>query len=369
MRTLIVSNDLTINSTLREILVREGYECLISSLPPREPPNDDQAGATAELLIVVLSPEPELALAFLRQARQEQKRPILAVGPADDAKLILRVLREGATQYLDQANLPAELDEAIAKLRAEGVAGTRAGKLICLLAATGGSGSTTVAVNLATILAQIHKSCLLFDLKPGVGDLEALLDLRPTHTLADLCASLTPMDRVMLERSLSRHPSGVHLLAPPRTVADISRVVPQAVGHALTISRSLFPYVVADLDDCFHEEQVQALRLADTILLVFRLEFTSLRNTRRLLEHLTDLGIRRDLVHLVANRCGQPKELPPAKAEDALGVKIYHYIPDEPRIINKANNNGIPAVIEDPNAGVCKSIRQLAVNLNGRHES
>ena len=37
-------------------------------------------------------------------------------------------------------------------------------------------------------------------------------------------------------------------------------------------------------------------------------------------------------------------------------------------IVNRANNNGIPAVLESPSAKVCRSFTQLAVNVNGRHD-
>jgi len=170
----------------------------------------------------------------------------------------------------------------------------------------------------------------------------------------------------MFERSLVRDKHGVHLLDSPRTFADIAHVNIQGVTKALSLGRQLFPYVVADLDDSFHQEQVETLRQADAILLVLRLDFTSLRNTRRTLEHLDHLGVSRDKVRLVINRHGQPEELPAVKAEQALGMKIFHTIPNDPETINWANNNGIPAVVEYPGAKVSKSLSQLAMNINGR---
>src|SRR5439155_66987 len=103
----------------------------------------------------------------------------------------------------------------LARLRAEAPAGrwpgrTRPGRAIALLAPSGGSGSSTLAVNVAVSLAREHKSAALFDLKLQAGDLAALLDLKPNHTLADLCQNSARMDRAMFERSLVRHSSGVH---------------------------------------------------------------------------------------------------------------------------------------------------------------
>jgi pilus assembly protein CpaE len=238
-----------------------------------------------------------------------------------------------------------------------------------VLAPSGGSGSSTIAVNVATVLAREHQKTALLDLKLEAGDLSALLDLKPTHTLGDLCQDVGRMDRSLFERSLARHASGVHLLAPPRHLADVRHVTPEGIRQVLTLARAAFPYVIVDLDHSYREEQAQVLRLADIILLVLRLDFAALRNARRTLDHLTDLGVDREKLRLVINRYGQAKEVPAARAEEALGVKIFHYVPDDPKTVNRANNNGVPLVLEAPSARVSRSVAKLAANVNGRHKA
>jgi pilus assembly protein CpaE len=173
----------------------------------------------------------------------------------------------------------------------------------------------------------------------------------------------------MFEKVLVPHPSGVQLLASPQVFGGMRVVTARGVGQALTLARMLFPHVVVDLEDCFHEEQVVTVREATVILLVVRLDFTSLRNARRILEHLTELGVPEARVRLVANRYGQPGELPLAEAEAALGVKIAHHVLDDPRTINRANNTGIPAVLKAPSARVAQSMSQLARQLLERRRA
>jgi pilus assembly protein CpaE len=172
----------------------------------------------------------------------------------------------------------------------------------------------------------------------------------------------------MYERSLVKHASGVHLLAAPASFRDIGYITPDGVRQALALGRFLFPYIVLDLDHSFREEQSLCLQQADVILLVLRLDFPSLCNTRRTLDYLEQCGVSRERIRLVVNRYGQPKEVPAAKAEEALGGKIFHYVPDDPKTINRANNNGVPAVLDYPSARVSRSFSQLAVNVNGRHK-
>jgi pilus assembly protein CpaE len=294
---------------------------------------------------------------------------ILAVGPASDSKLVLRALRGGADDYIDLAELESELEAAIGR-RVEAARGpARVARLVAILSPNGGSGSSTIAANLAAELAREHKSAGLIDLKLEAGDLSALMDLKPTFTLADLCRNSSKLDRVMFERSLVKHSSGVGLLAAPHHVDDVGLVRPEAIGQALLLARASFPFVVADLDHSFREEQRVVLRQADQILIPFRLDFASLRNVRRTLEHLDGLDIASSKVLMVVNRYGQACEVPPAKAEEALGRKIAHYIPEDAKAVNRANNHGIPVVIESPAARVSKSLVQLAMIVDGRRKT
>jgi pilus assembly protein CpaE len=325
--------------------------------------------ASPDLVVVVLPHDPELAVSALSILEGRAGARVLAVGPASDPKLVLRILRGGVDDYLDESDLEEELRSALSRWRAGRAAQARAGRLIAVLAPSGGSGSSTLSVNVSAALAKAHERCLLIDMKLHTGDLAALLDLRPTYSLADLCLNVNRIDRVFFERTLVRHPSGIHLLAAPRALADVSHVTPEGVRLALRQAQAAFPYAVADLDHSFAEEQAVVLRQADVVLLVLRLDFTSLRNSRRALDHLDEIGVGRDRVRLVVNRYGQPKEVPASKAEEALGVKIAHFVPDEPKTVNRANNNGVPLVLEAPSARVSKSVLKLAASVNGQHNA
>jgi pilus assembly protein CpaE len=313
----------------------------------------------AELLAVVLCGDVVRSLAALRVARRLAPTAcVLAVGQASEPKLILRSLHEGADHYLDQADLEAGLEAALSRLQSREEA--PAGRLLGILGASGGSGASTVAVNVATVLAREHGRCALLDLKPGRGDLAALLDLKPAFNLADICLNVSRLDRAMFEKVLAPHPSGVHLLAAPQVFGSTRLVTTQGICQALTLARRLFSYAVVDLEDCFHEEQVMALRQASAVLLVTRLDFTSLRNVRRVLDHLADVDVPGTRVRLVANRHGQPNELPVPEAEAALGGKLSYFIPEDARTVNGANNTGIPAVLKSPSAKVSLALAQLA---------
>jgi pilus assembly protein CpaE len=367
MRAYVISDHEPLAGRVREALLRAGCDCPASQVVGLDRASDALAAGAGDLVVVVLSPDPARGTAALAELRPLSGVNVLAVGPTTDTRLVLQTLRGGASDYVDDGELEAELRASLSRLRS--AAGTQAepGRLIALLSPVGGSGTSTLAANLATVLAKEHQRTALLDLKQANGNLADLLDLKPAHTLADLCASATHMDRAMFERSLVPHASGVHLLAPAEHFADAAHVTPEGVRQAVTLARDLFPYVIADLDYGFRDAEAQVLRQADVVILVLRLDFSALRHTQRALEYLKHLGVMPDRIRLVANCYGRPKEVPAKKAEEALGMKIFHYVPDDPKTVNRANNNGVPLVLESPWAKVTRSVNALAHSINGRH--
>jgi pilus assembly protein CpaE len=372
MRVLVASDDEQVAQRIWQIVARTGLEGATGHTISLELVADRASRLVPELLVLVLPSDPASALRALRETSNTvQKAHVLVVGPATDAKLILDVLHGGAHEYLDQSLLETELAAAIVRLKAKQASPPqvdRAGHVISVLAPSGGSGSSVLAANLGTALAEWRGECGLIDLGLTAGDLAAMLNVKPPHTIADLCDRLARVDQSMFEQFFTRHSSGVHLLAAPHSLADIQKVTPRAVRRAVALARVRFPYVVIDVDNAFSGEQVEALWQSDVILLVLRLDYTSIRNTRRVMDNLKGLGIGLDRVQLVANRYRQARQLRVSEAEEALGIRVLHCVPDDPARVNRAVNKGIPVILQRPLAKVSRSIVNLARSVNGRYK-
>ncbi len=368
MRCLVVGNQILGGGSpdLRDI-VRTRLDAEGPAIADFDSIEDRLNEIQPKLVFVVLAPDTEHSLVALKHVRKLFSGFVLAVGPAADPKRILRALNDGADHYLDETDLAAGLDGILPRLQSKGET-EKGGQLVAVVGANGGSGSSTLCVNLACALAKDHGKCALLDLKPGRGDLAALHDLKPSFTLADLCVNSGRLDQAMFEKVFSKHSSGINLIAAPQVFGDTRLLNTQGVSQALTMTRKTFSHAVVDLEDCFHEEQVLALRHAAVVCVVFRLEFIGIRNVRRILDYFDKLEIARSRVKLVVNRYGQPNELPASEAETALGGKISFFIPDDAKTINGANNTGVPAILKSPSAKLSQALLRMGKEIFERRQ-
>ncbi|MBP3958452.1 hypothetical protein J8F10_24655 [Gemmata sp. G18] len=310
-----------------------------------------------ELVFVILASDCVAESLEVVRALRATGTHVLVVGPATDPKLILGAMQAGGDRFLDQDELEPALDSELTRLNL--TSGAEARQLIGVLSASGGCGASTIAVNLAVVLAKKYGRCNLIDLNVNKADLAPLLDLKPQYTLSNLCQNEDRLDRTMYEKLLTIHPSGTALLAGPRFHEEARALTIYGVEQAVSLACEAFSQVVVDLEDCIHDEQVAVLGRADRILLVCRLDFTAIRNARRAMDHLAARGVPRDRIEVVMNHTGLPNELSVDDAEMALGVKVTHLIPHAPGEMGWATNVGIPAALKDDRAPVVQSIAKL----------
>lgn len=369
MRTLVATNDSRAAQRVRHVLLEQGGECPQGHLIPLDSAADRCGLLHPELVVFVINEDWQTGLNALRESRNTvPQTQILVAGPATDPKRILETLKQGADEFLDGEQLESELLGALERFRAarrSAANGPRGGRVIALLSPCGGSGASLLAASISTVLAQEHGQTGLIDLRLGVADLTSMFDLRPTRNLADLCNHVSRLDQTLFEQFLTRHHSGVQLLAAPLQASEVLRVTAKGVRRALALARVRFPCVVVDMGSSLSTEQVEALWQADTILLVARLDYTSIRNTRRMVDQLTELGISRDHLRLVINGYGQRCQLEVEQAEVAVGMKASHRVPYDAAAVNRAVNGGKPVVLCSRFSRITRSLRALAGSVNG----
>ena len=360
MRVMIIGDNDTVIAQIQAAVVRSGFECRNTDVVQYDQAHDCTSAVRRDFTVLLMSSEQRRSLEVLQEIRNTVQSLIVAVGPANDPKYILQSLRNGADAYIDENQIDQELDGAMASLKSKRSPQNDGGKVIGVLSSSGGSGSSTVAANLATTLSQGHGRAALFDLRFTAGDQSLLLDLKPTHSFSDLCRNCTRLDQSMFKQCLTDHRSGVSLLAAPTEDADSRSVSSQGVRKAVTMARVSFPFLVMDLDRSFAVEQMAAIVQCDVLLLTLQLKITSVHNAGLVLNRLDEMGVHGPHVKLVVNQYGQPKELPMRNAEKVLGMRVFHSIPNDPANVNLSINKGVPLVLERPRSKVARSYRDLA---------
>lgn len=307
---------------------------------------------------VALEAEPQRGLQSIRRLRSAASAPVFAIGPRD-AGLILDTLHAGATDYIEDAE---PLDEPLTKVlsRHQTQRGAATGRLLCVASATGGCGSSVVAVNLAVALAQRVKKAGLCDLDLQSGVCDALLNLKPKFTIVDLGRCLEQLDRNTLETAILPHDSGVHLLPAPLNAEEARTLDGKLCERIIQRLRQSFPVVVADLPRLSSAfDSGPLLSACDRLIIVTRLDFNAVRQTRRAIDLVERAGFSSQRIHIVWNRSGQPNELSVSKGELALNRKDVHLLPDDPKVVNRSINCGMPFVLETPHSKLSRAVASL----------
>ena len=237
--------------------------------------------------------------------------------------------------------------------------------MIALLSPSGGSGSSTLAASISTVLAQEHGDCGLIDLRLGVGDLAPMFDLRPVRTLADLCDHVTRLDQSLFEQFLVRHASGVWLLAAPsQSGRPEPRDVQRRAAGAGAGPRPVFPRRGR------HGEHLD--RRTDRGLVAGRLDPAGLEAGLHVgPKHAADdrrddrIGDRPRPDAAGGQRMGQRRQLEVEQAEAAVGMKVHHQVPYDAASVHSAINSGVPVVLHRRFRRITRSIKTLAHSVNG----
>ncbi len=281
-----------------------------------------------------------------------------AKGNIDDK---LNGFKAGADDYVQKPVDPMELlARAGALLERTKQTQVKKGRIIGVVGAKGGVGTTTVAVNIATVLAQQGKSIILAELRTHRGTAAPNLNLKLSQDLGDLLAMepdhISPQD---VTRRLGQHKSGLRLLVAPQQGMG----QPLTAEHVKTIIEILAAeaeYLILDLTAIAGEGVQQAVDQADHILVVTEPEPISVACAQADLDLLREWGAldRTDLV--IVSRTQSNTVIAPAKIAKDLGVKIAGVLPPAPQIFYLAASVGNPVVISKPDTLAADNLVKLA---------
>ncbi|MCL4204113.1 MAG: response regulator [Pirellulaceae bacterium] len=324
-----------------------------------------------DVVFVGIDANPQQAIEAIRRLSAECERcPVIAFSRSNDGTLILRSIRAGAKEFL---TIPINADDLATALQTVKdqveLSGSRRRRstVIAVAGATGGAGSTSLAVNLATILAaDPAKAVVLVDLDIPLGDADVLLDAVHEHTLMDVAENVARLDFDLLRRSLKRLDSGLYLLPRPAELQEASLIDETVLRRILSLLEAGFSHVIVDLSKGYTPLDLAALQQADITLMVAQLNLPSLRNCVRLLKAFRQMDDMDKKVRIVVNRfVADQGPIRLKKAQEILGREIFWQIPNDYRLMVDVCNNGVPLIQQAPKAAITQSIAAMAEALIG----
>jgi pilus assembly protein CpaE len=314
------------------------------------------------ILVDVASEAPTPALNAIELFHQElPETAVFAIGTMSQPQLIVSAMRVGAREFIERPTTTTDLLEAFVRLstnqRKVKRDGPR-GKVFTVVNAKGGSGATTIAVNLALALQSAHGNVALVDLAP-LGHAALHLNLKAPFTVADAIRNLHRMDSSLLESFMTRDSAGLQLLAGANTpassepsTAEFARLFDMLVTH--------FRYVVVDASSRLDSATRLVGNLSETVLLVAHADVASLWSAARIVQFLGETN-GREHVKLVLNRFRKIPGFHETDAETASGASLLWRIPNQYFAVSSAIDRGVPLMQQ--NTEIARSFNGLAATL------
>lgn len=357
--SVIVSTDAEFRATLHQALRESGSGVVVAGeveAPPSRIGADEIARireAAPQLIFLDLDSDPAVGIRFAQfLADADPHRRFIAAGPELGPEVLLDAMRAGISEYLPKPvtreAVTAALERVGRKLAGSGSNGPRApGEITAVFSAKGGSGSTTVATNLAVYLQQLTgKKTLLLDLDLELGEVAAHLGVQPRFSFVDLIRNFHRMDAELLASYIEKHSSGIHYLSAPFHPETGEAVTAEGIRRILHLLRQHYDHLVVDTSKSFSATTLATFEQADRILLVTTVDLPSLRNIKRcmpLLERVA--GSTAEKVHLVVNRYDPRDPISLDEVKQALGRDVAWTLANDYEAVSRSINAGEPAVL------------------------
>lgn len=322
--------------------------------------------ADYDIIIVDLDSNAEHALDLVENVCGNSSITVMVYSAHADSEMLVRCMRAGAREFLTQPIAPHTIAEALVRASVRRPAARLAkkveGKLLVFVGAKGGSGVTTVATNFAVSLArESGQSTVLIDLNLPLGDAALDLGITAQYSTANALQNFRHLDSNFLSQLLSKHSSGLSVLAAPDKYTQI-QTSHEAIEKLLTITRQNFDYVVVDAGSRFGSSGKALFEEGSTVYLVLQVSISELRNSNRFISEL--LKSNSSKLEIVLNRF-TPRAL--GIDEDsitkALTVPAKWRIPSDYPAARSAQNTATPLALED--SPISRAIRQMTRSACG----
>ena len=276
-----------------------------------------------------------------------------------------------AIERLQQAPGPDAYMEQNAATPSFKPKGDRNGVILPVHGLAGGTGATTLAVNLAWELATISKDtaprvCLLdFDFQ--YGSVSTYLDLPRREAVYEMLADTASIDNVSFLQSLLTFNDKLHVMTAPSEMLPLDIVNSEDINRVLDVARANFDFVVVDMPSTVVQWTEAVLHQADVYFATMELDMRSAHNTLRMIRALKGEELPFEKLRYVLNRAPKFTDLSGKsrvkRLAESLDISIELQLPDGSKQVTQSNDHGLPLAETAAKNPLRKEVAKLAKSI------
>jgi pilus assembly protein CpaE len=295
---------------------------------------------------------------YMRRAMLAGARDFLTKPPAID-ELASAIRRAGKMAHEERAKSMHMGQAGVAGPGRHG-GGMALGKIIVVYSPKGGTGATTVAVNLAVTLNNKENPVGLVDGNLQFGDVGVFLNEQAKNSILDLAPRADELDPELIHNVMVKHmASGLEVLIAPNRPEYAENVTGEQFVKVLTFLCQNFSYVVVDTSSGLTDIVLATLDVADLIILLTTQDIPAIKNARLFLDLADGLKIERRRILFVMNRFDKRINILPEKISESFKHEIKAVLPFENTVVLPSINRGVPFMLGDLSRPIAKSIITL----------
>ncbi len=294
---------------------------------------------------------------------------LIAVSAQTDPALILEAMRAGCSEYLTKPVDVEQLSEAFDRLRARvsvrKVSPAKpTGKILALLGARGGAGTTTLAVHLGCFLvSQYGKKTLILDEHRRMGHVSLYLgEDSPNYHFYELVRNIARLDQTLLQGFVIHHDSCLDILPSPDVFDDSANVSLDDIHRAIRFLGESYEFVVIDCPHGVHNLSLTTIDCCDELYLIATPDVPALRDLSRYIDRLLQSNVPPSKLRVVINRFSSDGALTLEHIEKAIRQPIAITIPNASDDLIRAMNTGNP-VMPDRKSEFAIQMKKWAASL------
>ncbi len=298
------------------------------------------------------------------------KVPVVAISNHHDQQILRGLMQVKVDDWLPAGCNSAEIHGSCEVALLERLSDASDGQAKCtaFLPSGGGCGNTTLAIEAAFIIGnkkkQLQSTCLV-DLNFQDGAVADYLDLTPALQLSEISSEAGRLDRQLLDVMLTRHSSGLTVLAAPRSPGRSLDVDEAVVTSILGILSEAFDHLIIDLPKNWSPWTDNVIWGADRIFVVCGFTVPALRHARSLADVIATKASASAEVSVLVNKFHEPfvgVGLGRKDAEAILEARLGGFIPNLGGVVEDAINRGV--TLSESRAGnkIAKKLSQILVD-------